>query len=358
MRGAIDACVPTPAAQSSGPSPGPAPSSSLEPRARLRTALAILLSHGAPLALGAGLALAWRAGPKLAADFEPGPPTTWVADRDAQALVGLDDELFEARRIELASPVEVELAQDGGLWAVSASESHPLGRHDLVRYAVDGARSAALTFGPVYDLDRLGPDALVVERQGALGRVVRVTLAGEVLAVAELANARCASGSGSRAVVGTDDGEVWLFDAAHQPPRVLARRELAGPIGDLRPGPTPGTWWALDVGGVARLSLLEPTLATRWTVEVGLHALHIAPARGVERVWVADTTQPVVRRYGPGGALELDLHDLPHSGLDRGVALEEGGVLLVAPGAVLRLDERGELQPGQGGFDFLVDLAR
>lgn len=324
----------------------------------MRTALSILVSHGAPLALGAAVALAWRTAPPIGGEFEPGPPTTWVADRDADAVVGLDDGLFEAKRIELTSPVELERAADGALWVVSARDSHPLGPHDLVRYGPDGRRTAAASFGPVYDLERLGADALVVERTNGAGRVACVTPDGSVTVLASLPTVRCASGSGDRVAIGTEEGDVLLLDIAATPPALVAQHALGGIVGDLAPGPTDGTWWVLDVGGAGRLRLLEPNLVPRWTITVGLHALHLLPIRGEERVWLADTTAPVARRYGSGGALELDVQNLPLSGLDRGVALAGGGVLLAAPGAVLHLDATGTLQPGQGGFDFLVDLTR
>jgi hypothetical protein len=325
--------------------------------AQLRSALSILVSNGAPVMLGAGLALALRASSEYEPDYAPGPATTWVADRDADAVIGLDDALIEAKRFEIESPVEVERRSDGSLWVVSARDAHPLGPHDLVLYDGDGRRTAAAVFGPVFDLARIGDDALVVELAGQNGRVVRVDSAGSERVVLELATARCAAGFGSLVAVGTDDGAVWLVDTAATP-TVIRRQKLGGPIGDLAPGPTPGTWWALDIGGVARLSLLEPNLAPRWTVAIGLHALHLAPAAGLERVWIADTTEPVARRYGIAGVLELDVHDLPLGGLDRVAALDDGGVLLAAPGAVLHLDTAGHLQPGQGGFDFLVDVTR
>ncbi|MCC6407753.1 MAG: hypothetical protein IT453_11340 [Planctomycetes bacterium] len=332
--------------------------SASDPTARWRTTSLLLAAHAGPFVLGAGVALAVRAAPELAADFQPGPLTTWVADRDADALIGLDEGLFEGKRISLESPVEAERRSDGGLWAVSARESHPLGVHDLLLFGADGNRVAAAVFGPVLDLELSRDDALVVERTDSSGRVVRVDAQGTTSTVLELATASCAAGAGSRVAVGTDDGEVWLLELGSAPPTVLAKRALGGPIGDVRPGPTPGTWWVLDIGASGRVSLLEPTLATRWSVATGLHALHLAPVRGVESVWIADTTQPLARRYGANGALEIDVSTLPLGGLDRASASSDGGVLLIAPGAVLRLDPNGVLLPGQGGFDFLVDLTR
>ena len=60
----------------------------------------------------------------------------------------------------------------------------------------------------------------------------------------------------------------------------------------------------------------------------------------------------------PGLSRGIDRADLPLDGLDRALGLERGGALLVAPGAILRLDARGATVPGQGGFAELSDLCR
>ncbi|MCE9593260.1 MAG: hypothetical protein K8S98_03605 [Planctomycetes bacterium] len=325
--------------------------------ARARGASSILISNGTPVLIGAALAFLLRVGSGLEPDYAPGPATTWVADRDADAVIGLDDELIETKRIEIESPIEVERRSDGATWVVSARDAHPLGPHDLVLYDREGGRSAAAVFGPVLDLERVGDDALVVERKDGNGRVVRVDSDGRSQVLLELATARCAAGCGSVVAVGTDDGAVWLVEASG-PRAVFRRQRFGGLIGDLAPGPEPGTWWVLDIARAGRLGLLEPDLSSRWTVDTGLHALHLAPVRGLERVWLADTTEPVARRYGAGGVLELDVRDLPLGGLDRAAAFDDGGASLAAPGAVLRLDSAGRIRPGQGGFDFLVDVTR
>ncbi|HUR28569.1 MAG TPA: hypothetical protein VM509_10310, partial [Planctomycetota bacterium] len=113
----------------------------------------------------------------------------------------------------------------------------------------------------------------------------------------------------------------------------------------------------LDAQGYGRLALFDAALAVRWSRSVGLHALHFAPERGTERVWIADATEPRVRRFGPGGLLEIDRPDMPLGGLDRACATASGTALFTAPGALLALDALGQNAPGQAGFDFLVDVA-
>ena len=113
----------------------------------------------------------------------------------------------------------------------------------------------------------------------------------------------------------------------------------------------------LDGTGDGWLYLLDGSLATAWRERTALQALHLAPVAGEERVWLASSTQPMVRRYGPKGRLELERGNLPLGGLDRALAWRDG-LLATAPGAILRLDAAGNLAPGQGGFAFLVDLCR
>jgi hypothetical protein len=137
----------------------------------------------------------------------------------------------------------------------------------------------------------------------------------------------------------------------------LGSIQLRGAVLDLARGPEPGSAFAL-AGGGSELVRLGPDLGLRWQVALPVSARHLAAVAGVERVWIVDTSAARVLRYGPGGALELDRAGLPLAGLDRALPWIDGGVLLPAPGAILHLDARGHLAPGQGGFNFLVDLAR
>jgi hypothetical protein len=137
---------------------------------------------------------------------------------------------------------------------------------------------------------------------------------------------------------------------------LVAEARLGGSIADLAAGPEPGSVWALDAAGPVRLLLLAPDLTLRWQAVLPHPAAHVAPVPGEERAWISALDEPCVLRYGPGGSLELERCGLPLGGLDRALTLE-GGLLLAVGGAVLRIDARGALQPGQGGFALLTDLA-
>jgi hypothetical protein len=280
----------------------------------------------------------------------------WVADRDGGRAVALGPRLERVRAVALHHPVRVAARADGGAWVVEARAGSPVGPHALTRLAEDGrAATPPLSLGPVLDLACLdGEDALAVEL--ASGSVVRVDAAGSARTITTVSGATAVTGRAERALVGADDGRLVLFDAGPVP-ALLAVRDVGGEIGDVRPGPTAETWWALDVAG-GQVLLVDDDLDPIWTRSAGVAALHVAPVAREERVWLIDANEPHALRYGPTGALELSVADLPLGGLDRGAATGDGGLLLIAPGAVLRLDGDGRLVDSQGGFDFLTDLSR
>jgi hypothetical protein len=314
-------------------------------------------------AFGAGL---WLLGEALSASARAPqasaqPVAAWATDRDGHAVIGLDRELFVAARIGMRYPIEVEARSDGGAWVVSAPDGDPLGGHRLTRLSASGAVLAEADLGIFLDLAASdGGRALVVELvPGAASRVLQIDDNGAARAIDALAEASCVAGRAQEVCVGTGQGLAALYDTSAAPV-LVQRTQLGGILADVAPGPLEHTWWALDSAGACRLMLLGANLEPLWSVNLGMHAQHLIPSEGVgeERVWIADTTEPLARRYGPQGALEVESSALALSGLDRGAAWKEGGVLLAAPGAILRLDGQGHPAPGQGGFDFLVDVDR
>ncbi len=314
-----------------------------------------------PALLAAGLgALAVCLAAFASAEPPPTPPgdvVVWAADRDGSRVFGLDSELRVARRIPVDFPLDVEPSHDGGLWVLRAETALSTATHRLDRFDATGALVTELWIERVVDLDILaaGEKALIVElRAGSLPRLVRVSTEGSVFTLIERPQLRSVVGERASAIVGTSSGAVFRIHAVSG--AVLAVVQVGGNIVDLAPGPAAGEVWALDDALGGRILLLDPSLAVRSSAPLVRTAAHLAGIRGEERAWVAGTTQPCVTRYGPGGTTELDRCDLPLGGFDRTLAWRDG-VLVTAVGAILRLDREGKLRPGQGGFDFLVDLA-
>jgi len=105
----------------------------------------------------------------------------------------------------------------------------------------------------------------------------------------------------------------------------------------------------------ARLdSRLRRSLADLDLDAEGIPLLAPCPERG--GVWLVNPRGEAVRFDAAGRVRARGASPLP--GVEGCVATEEGGVLLALPGAIVRLDFRGRPCPGQGGFDFLVALAR
>lgn len=281
----------------------------------------------------------------------------WLCDRDGNRVVGLDRNLLEIRSVPLRAPLEVEGRADGGAWIVSAAQADPLGPHELARLSAAGALSVVAALEPVLDLysDELGR-ALVLDLTGAGARLQLFEHGSEPAWSRVWPGALCAALCGDRVLAGTAAGNLALFDlsAPNAPPHVL---DVGGVIADVAQGPRPGTWWSLDAQGSSRLLLLDEIPSPVWSTRIGLHALHLAPVPGAEQVWVADSTQPHARRFGPEGRLEIDRPDMPLGGLDRACAWSGGAALFTAPGALLHLDPGGLCAPGQAGFDFLVDVS-
>ena len=307
--------------------------------------------------LGLCLSLGWAIAREPRIPDANAPVEVWISDRDANRVVGLDRNLLPLRSVALRAPLDIEARTDGGAWVISAVHSDPLGPHLLTRLNATGSSSAEFHLAPVLDLavDPHGR-ALVIELEPAGERLRIVDDSGASIWTRAWPGALSIAGSTNRVLVGTASGGLALFDPASPAtaPRLSA---FGGVLSDVAAGPLPGTWWVLDAAGSCRVALLDSLLAVMWSKSVGLHALHLAPVAGRERVWIADSTQPHVRRFGPGGVLEVDRADLPQSGLDRACAWRGDSALFTTPGALLHLDGGGQGSPGQAGFDFLVDVS-
>jgi hypothetical protein len=269
-----------------------------------------------------------------------GPAALWVADRDANLVYGLDEDLILATRVPLGAPLELARSSDGRLFVLREG-----GVLDVLD--ASGRILRELEVGPSLDLDAIEDSALLVQPSAAL----RIGPDFEPTVLVRGVGLRCIAGSPGSALVGTDQGRIERL--ALDGSGVLASVQVGGAIVDLASGGA----FALDAAG-RRLLCLGTDLELRWEVPLPISAQHLGAVPAEERVWLADTASPRVLRYGPAGALELDRGALPMAGLDRALPWTHGSVLLAAPGALLQLDARGHLAPGQGGFNFLTALAR
>ncbi len=305
---------------------------------------------GAALALLLTLMRDMQAGPA-----PPGPVALWTADRDAQRVFGLDANLIVASRIFVDWPLQLEPTRDGGLWVLRSDDGHAASSSRLDRFDSNGALLTELFLESCADLSILdGDEALVLEHVNNSIRLSRVRTEGSLFPLLDRPDLLCVTGSRASALVGTSTGALLRVDP--HTGAILNQVHLDGTIGDLAPGPTPGSAFALDTQG--RLFLLDDSLTIRWAAGVPFPCAHLGPVPDTERVWIADTTSPRIRRYGPNGVVELDISNLPSPGLDRTIAWSNHGVLLLTPGAILHIDELGALAPGQGGFAWISDAAR
>jgi hypothetical protein len=290
----------------------------------------------------------------------------WAIDRDGGALVAFDAERLKLARYPLPSPVELALDVEERLWVACAGPEGPLGLHRLMR--IDGATGSVLRelgTGPLLDLEagesaeRGRGEAWWVALAGSAEREVsRLSAAGSVALVERSADAFCVAGQRGAVLVGSETGELRLYGPQGQR---LAARPFGGVISDLAPGPEEGTWWVLDAHGSAtahRVALIERDLRSRWERSAGVSAIYLAPVPRTERVWLSDATGAHARRFGPAGSLDLAHVALPHSGATRASASFDGSLWLAAPGALVCVDGAGVVSPGQGGFDFVVDVVR
>lgn len=79
---------------------------------------------------------------------------------------------------------------------------------------------------------------------------------------------------------------------------------------------------------------------------------------GSSAIWLYSRRRAWVERRHPedGHRLGRGRAGLPHGVVDAGAADGKGGAIFAAGGALLRLDARGRVAPGQGGFRYVSDL--
>lgn len=314
------------------------------------------------------LPLRWLgAGAALALCLHPWPPAPrerevrwWVSDRGAQAVVGLDRELFVAASVPWPWPVGLEVAP-GGLWVLAASEGHAGGGHRLSRVRVDRgawAEVGALELDRVLDL-AAAPDGgvLWLERpaaQAARLRLGRLDRADRARAIEAPAGSTCLAAAPAGVLVGTEGGATWLLRAGRGSARWARGPGAGGSTLDVLAG-AEGGWWVLAESAAGlELSALGPDLALRFSMPLAGAGGRLAAGAGGVLV-ATDGAGARGLWVGQDGAVR-SIGALPLRGV-RAVLATGGGALIACPGALLRWGPDGRALPGQGGFDHLSDLA-
>ncbi len=316
-----------------------------------------LFGLGALLALFFGLFRSARA----AEPMRLGPAKRvqyWAADRGGNHIFGLDEGFLLRTKKRVHRPLRVVARRDGGAWILHAlgSLKEP---HGLLRIDEWGTTEAAVTLGEPVDLAIWrGRDALVIERgtgAGGLDRVLRFDASGHETRVFEGAGLACLAVQGDTLLVGNEGGGLVLLELESRGPSSEVRPCGIVPALCLEPASEGDGWWLLSGDSARTITRLGADLVPRWSLPTHLRATSFLACRGSESVWFADETRPVIRQYGPRGRREFQ-RDATLAGIGRGTERPEGGAVFAAPGALLALDERGLPEPGQGGFQFLVDV--
>jgi len=285
----------------------------------------------------------------------PGRPVVWVGDRDGGQVLGLDADGLPSRSIRVAYPLELAARSDGGLWVLagSASLADPVRR--LLRFTDRGEVATEVPVPVASSLVALrGGDALLVAGAGAARALIRVAADGEeVLLVPVAPGAEVALAVGPAGILVSERRGVRLLGAGGTegfPGRVF--RPVA---------PRADGWWVVERRAEGTLLLgLDRSLTrelARPLDELGLDEageLWLAPIPD-GGLWIADARGRVVRLDSRGRVRARSAVSLP--GLLGCAAAEGGGLWLIVPGALLRLNSRGGAEPGQGGFDYLAALA-
>lgn len=281
--------------------------------------------------------------------------TTWLADRDGDRVFGLDADHLLRTRQTLRRPLRVEARRDGGVWVVHAHgrKDEP---HALTRLDEWGVPAATVALEEVRDLASWrGREALVLEHgRGGMDRVLRISGSGRTRTLFEGSELSAIAAEGDRVYIANRAGVVRALDLLSED-IVLTQAPCGGrPVLALEV--VPSAIWLLSGGEETTLTRLDTALRARSSTRVQLTAETLIAARDGS-VWVPDRTRPTLGRFHGSGLFDRQVRS-ELVGLGRGISGPDGEVWVVAPGALLIWDAQGEPRPGQGGFEFLVDVSR
>ena len=294
-------------------------------------------------------------------------------------MFALDEDLIVRARASLPSPVDVCARRDGGAWVLCALEPRADAERALARVRADGAL-ACLRRGlaPGARLSKLdGRSALLVqpggdEGAGSLERLAEDGATSPVWRAVGLRQVAVRTGSSnaterSLALALAVSGEAELTALSIPSTgeaRVLARGRLDAPVVEVAAAGGDGDgegWWALEADVPPRLVRLDAGLRVCSRVELELDGGGEAPGLVVAdsgAPWLFSRTRArIERRDSESGARRRGRAEgLPHGAATAGTAWR-GGALFATGGALLHLDDRLRIAPGQGGFRGVVSLS-
>ena len=338
----------------------------------------LLMDRRAALGLAVGASVGARSWWTEERSLDDDAISLWVADRDAQAVIGLNRGLLHRLCVPVAHPVALAPATNGGLWVVSALGASRHGRvFEWLRLDEHGQ---VLARGELHDFLclRAAPDggAWILSRRGSVlehfsgGGPARlrngVHVGGshgtgvgtvgvyqpEVRAVQwepesfDHARAIAVNRAGQVFVNGDDEG----FELFEEGQCVDCAGVIESALDMCCAG---GDWWILTDQLLLGLSA-ELDLAEMYEIRgAGSRLIASDYHRGV---WLLDRKGLSVKLYEREGRVRLQ-REWGQSGASMGFELDAGALLIATPGALLVLDETGRIRASQGGFREIVDLA-
>ena len=285
----------------------------------------------------------------------PGPVAHWVADRDGHRLVGLDADLYVARRVELRWPCRIAPGP-GGVWVCASLEGRPGGAYRVLHLGPHGVDVEAL----VDDVRALARDrdgtALVLASGPEGARLLRLDAAGPRVLDVLSPGATTLGLGGGRALVGFRSGALLGLvpggDGVGPADRSVITGHVDGAVRDVVPGPR-GGWWVLADGAV--LHRLDARLVPLGRLALPFEHARLARGAGSSGIWVVDGGGGRAARVEADGR-GWTVDDLPLAGFEAARSLPGGGCLAGGGGAVLRLASDGRVVAGQGGLTFVAGL--
>jgi hypothetical protein len=282
-----------------------------------------------------------------------------VADRDASALILLDDDLLVADRLDLPWPTLVRAHPGGGVWVVSATLGHPRAGHELRLVRRSPPAEVTLEVPAVLDLevDAGGRAWLLTEPQAGGSQVLRAAPGAALERLDAPEGARGLALLGDRLGVAAGEAGFLLLGAAGAG-WTSAWSEPGTQVLDAASGPG-SRWWLLVRSGPAgseRVLVLDGSLHVAGAWSCAGCALVVPGPAVSSGAWALGGRAGWARRLDPGSRRWRELARLSALGANSAASDKRGGLLVAAGGALLRLDYLGRGRCGQGGFAFLADL--